>query len=191
MNIKKLTLPIGLFSILAIIILGVIFFIPQGKTMKIDLLMAEKNNIALTKDSVGIVIGIVENILPSQKSINKHTGDTILFTDIILSVDKNLKGDNIKDKITLRIPGGTIGEGKEKLTVVVEDVPEFIIGEKILVFLSKGNDGFFDLPDGHYTVEGWFQGKYQIINNEARNPKGIFKLDKIMNEINSTLQARK
>lgn len=187
MNTKKLTISISLFTILAIIVLGVIFFIPEEKTIKIDLLIAEKNNIALAKDSVGIVTGVVENILPSQKSVNKYTGDTILFTDIILSVDKKLKGDNIEKKVTLRIPGGTIGEGKEKLTVVVEDVPEFIIGEKILVFLSKGNDGFFDLPDGYYTIEGWFQGKYQIINGELKNPKGIFSLDKVMNEINSAL----
>lgn len=186
---KKLTLSISLLIILTIVIIGTIFFIPQGKTVKIDLLMEEEDNIALTKNSAGIVIGDIKDVLPSRLGTDSF-GDRIVFTDYVLLVKDIIKG-NVSNEINIRIIGGSVGEGKSKFGVFAEDEPDFVKGEKVMVFLSKNSGGFFDLPADYYAIEGRFQGKYQIVNDEARNPKGVFKLDKIMNEINSTLQTQK
>jgi hypothetical protein len=186
---KKLILPISLLAILAIVITGVVFFIPKEKKVNLSLLVVDQDITSLTKDSVAIAIGTIKDILPSRLGMD-NSGNRIVFTDYVLLVKNTIKG-NVDEEVKIRIIGGSVGEGKNKFSVFAEDEPDFVKGEEILVFLSKNSGGFFDLPVDHYAVEGRFQGKYQIINNEARNPKGIFKLDKVMNEINSTLQIWK
>lgn len=186
---KKIILSISLVVILTVAVSGIIYFIPKERLVNLDLLVVDKDIADLANDSAVIAVGEVKDILPSKKTINKYTGDTILFTDIVLSVTETMKG-NKSNEIVVRLPGGTFGEGKEKLTVITSDVPEFIAGEKVLVFLSKSSDGFFDLPEGYYTVDGWFQGKYQIVNGEARNPKGTYMIDELKNKIHSTLRAQ-
>lgn len=186
---KKLILPISLLTILAIIITGVVFFIPKEKKVNLSLLVVDQDVTSLTKDSVAIAIGTIKDILPSSLGMD-NSGNRIVFTDYVLIVKNTIKG-NVDEEVKIRIIGGSVGEGKNKFSVFAEDEPDFVRGEEVLVFLSKNSGGFFDLPVDYYAVKGSFQGKYQIINNEARNPKGIFKLDKIMNEINSTLQAQK
>lgn len=174
--------------LLAVAIVGIAFLYPKDKKVVMSFLVEEKSISSLSEGSEGIVIGEVKKILPGQKSVDKITGETIVFTDIILSVDKSLKGI-FGNKITIRLPGGTAGEGKEKLTVIVEDVPTFAMGEKVLVFLSKSNDGLFDLSDEYYTIEGWFQGKYKITSDgKANGVKGEVSLDQLESEINSALK---
>ena len=187
---KKLTLSLGLFAILSVVVTGVIFLIPKERKIDLDLLVADKDIDTLAKDSAAIIVGQVENILSSKETINRHTGDTIVFTDYVLLVSETLKGDN-NGRVILRLPGGTVKDGKEKLTVIASDAPGFVIGEKVLVFLSKSTDGFFDLPDEHYTIDGWFQGKYQIINSEAKNPKGSLAITDLKSKIKSVTQVQK
>ncbi len=186
---KKSILLATAFTFLLIVIVGTTYFIPKERKSIVSLLVAEEDIPTLARNSNGIVMGKVKNILLSNKSINKNTGDTVVFTDFVVSVDKSLKG-NLKDEVVIRLPGGTVGDEKNKLTVIAEDSPDFKMGEKVLVFLSKGTDGFFDLPEGHYTVEGWFQGKYEIVDKNAKNVKKTIPLDQLENEINLALQAR-
>ncbi len=186
---KKIILSISLFAILSIGITGIALFVSKEKEVRLNLLVADKDIPALTEDSVAIVSGNVKEILPSRLGIDKF-GDKIVFTDYVITVDNIIKG-NIDKEIKIRTIGGSVGEGRNKFSVFTEDEPEFNIGERVLVFLSKNSGGFFDLPAGYYAVAGRFQGKYQIADNEAKNPKGIFKLNEIMNEINSTMRARK
>ncbi len=186
---KKTILLATAFTLLLVVIAGATYFAPKEKKSILSLLVAEEDVSALTKNSKGIIIGKVKNILPSQKSVNKQTGDSVIFTDYSISVEKSLK-DTLGNEVIIRLPGGTIGEGKNKVTTIAEDMPEFKVGEKVLVFLSKGTDGFFDLPDGYYTAEGWFQGKYEITDSNAGNARRTLPLDQLENEINSALQAK-
>lgn len=185
---KKLLLPISLFTALVIIGMGVIFFVPKERKVNLDLLVVDKDIAALTKDSVVIVSGTIKEALPSQDVVDKF-GDRIVFTDYVLIVEDIIKG-NVGKEIKIRTIGGSVGEGKNKFSIFAEDEPDFIKGEKVLVFLSKNSGGFFDLPADYYSIEGRFQGKYQIVDSEARNPKGVFMIDDLKNKIYSVIQLQ-
>lgn len=189
----KITKRKFLLLAMIVIIAGVIYegnsYFRAGKRVSLNSLVIEQDLPSLTKNSTVIVVGTIEEILPSQISIDKNTGDKIVITDYVLSPEKVIKGSVGKD-IIIRTIGGTVGEEKNKLTVIAEDSPDFKIGEKVLVFLSKGTDEFFDLSEGQYTVEGWFQGKYEIVDKNAKNVKKIIPLDQLENEISLVLQTK-
>lgn len=76
---------------------------------------------------------------------------------------KNLSLSNV----TVQTIGGTINNK----TMIAEDSPVFQKGEKVIVFLRQKNDTTF-------TVYGWSQGKYTILNDKLagnENEKDIFK----------------
>lgn len=83
-------------------------------------------------------------------------GSTI-NTQIVLAVDKVLKGQ-ATDQETLTLPGGQVGD----TTLRAGGVPNFIAGERVLLFLDD---------DSEFGLAGIWQGKYSLSGDEAFQPE--------------------
>jgi uncharacterized protein YneR len=114
--------------------------------------MEKMDTAELTNRSDLIVIGEVKNI-----ESHWNPGETI-FTYVTVAVEKTLKG-NQKELVTLRFPGGEVGE----IGLWFSDSPEFSMGEKVKLFL-KGKEVF--------EIVGLYQGKQVITEGEGKAPSG-------------------
>ncbi len=88
---------------------------------------------------------IVRGEVVSVKS-SWNVEKTLINTDVILIVDEYLKGNGPKE-ITIRIPGGTVGDE----TQWVSDVPHFNVGDYGAVFLESSGQVTAG-PDGVYLL---------------------------------------
>lgn len=175
-----------------VIATGILYSQFIGKTggssvnnVKLSFLVEEKNVNQLSKEATQVVVTTVKSVLPSQLSTKLMEGKKLVYTDVSLSVEDVLKGD-AKDQLTLRMAGGTIGSGDNQFTVTVEDVPELKVGDRLVLFLGRGTDGLFELPDQYYTIYGGFQGIYKIENGLAKNEKSQVQLNDLISEIKSS-----
>ena len=75
-----------------------------------------------------------------------------IFTDITLSLDEILAGPTLPPTITIRQAGGRVGG----LEAWIDGSPEFVVGEKALLFLREA-------PDGTLRVAYLHQGKFRIV----------------------------
>lgn len=128
----------------------------------------------LISDSDAIVIGKVTDILPSRKGTFGQKEREIIYTDVIVQAERYLHGDSESEKIAIRVYGGRI----DNLVMWVEDSPEFIVGESILVFLVRPLYGIEPVPQGidssSYYVTS-IQGKYRYWHGILTNwPGGGF-----------------
>ena len=186
---KKLILPVAALVLVAIVAIGIAQYqkANRGDTSTLSFLVAEKSVEELSKEASKVVLATVDAVIPSQLASEKVNGRDMIYTDVILSVQDTLKNSHA-DKITIRLPGGTIGEGKQKRSILVEDIPEFKVGDEVVVFLGKGTDGLFSLPDGeYYSVYGSFQGVYSIQNGKAVNQKATLEVDQLIGEIQAAI----
>jgi hypothetical protein len=90
-----------------------------------------------------IVTGSVQQI-SSQWNADRSQ----IQTDVRVSVEKCVKGTSRPSEVTVRLPGGQVGD-------IVQDSsgnPDFQVGEEVLVFLQSGEEGTV-------RVVGGFQGK--------------------------------
>jgi len=150
-----------------------------GNNSSLSAILIKKTVPELAQESDAVVIGTIQEVLPSQCKRNK-SGDKMVYTDYKLKVEQSIKG-NVNGQITIRLPGGTIGSGANQITVSVEDNPELAKGEKVLVFLDK--NGFFALPKNYYSIHGAMMGKYQITDSQAINLVETLPIGVLMNEI--------
>ena len=104
---------------------------------------------ALAREANHIVIGTVTGVEGEWDESARF-----IHTKVTLSVQRSLRGA-APSEILLRTAGGVVGgEGQ-----VAEGAATFEVGEKVLVFLTPGEDGFL-------TVLGWTQGKSRIVTDE-------------------------
>jgi len=82
---------------------------------------------------------------------------TMIFTDVTLAVKGRLHG-NADDTIVVRVPGGTVGD----FTVEMEGAPRFDVGEDVVAFIGRWDDG---AP----KVAGYFQGVSRVRPDKAGN----------------------
>ncbi len=186
---KKIIISATILIFASAAVFGIIYNknMQNGKVSKLSFLVAEKNINDLSKEAKKIVIANVDKILPSQLAPNKVNDSDMIYTDVILSIDNTIKGDHT-DILTVRLPGGTVGEGKEKRSILVEDIPEFETGSKVMLFLGKGTDGLFQLPENYYSIYGGFQGVYKIKDDQAINPRESLSIEQLLNEVRETIQ---
>lgn len=118
----------------------------------------------LTRDSDDIITGKV-------LSKESHWENGNIFTDVIISADRHIKG-NSDNKFTTKVRGGTVGN----VYAEVSDVPLFDNNEEVLLFLKNNN------------VVGWNQGKYSIQNNSIRETGE--SLEKFVNNIEQNIQKQ-
>lgn len=73
-----------------------------------------------------------------------------IFRRVLLRVEENWKGEAAE--VEIAVPGGTVGE----FTQLVQGMPAFREGEKVVVFLEKPS------PSPLYRVVGLSQGKFSV-----------------------------
>jgi hypothetical protein len=104
----------------------------------------------LTQVSDVIVRGRVDSVQA------KWSGDRRrIVTEASLTVSEVLKGDVGKTALVVQ-PGGEVGEVGQ----IVHGVARFAVGQDVVVFLERRGDRF--------TVTGMVQGKFTIVNGQAR-----------------------
>lgn len=89
---------------------------------------------------------------------------TKIFTYITISPQTPLKGDQIPQEITIKQPGGEVGE----IGMRVDGASVFEEREEVLLFLKKGRKGF-------HRILGLSQGKFSIKTDPTTQRKILFK----------------
>ncbi len=97
-----------------------------------------------------IVLGSVESL----ESVS--TVDGRIYTYVTLELEVVLKGDLRSRSMTLKQPGGRVGDRR----LVVDGSPRFRLGERVLVYLSRAADG--SLHSSHLAM-----GKFGIVWDPA------------------------
>lgn len=112
----------------------------------------------LDKYSESVVIGRVIEILPSRWDTpdGKKPADIMLdfsiYTDVIIKVDKIVKGST-PAILVVRTMGGQVGDD----LMFAEDEASFELGENVLLFLTREGT--------HYRITGWEYGKFSITDD--------------------------
>jgi hypothetical protein len=106
---------------------------------------------SLAQDADAIVIGRVTMIQPRYEPQKRA-----IFTHITVGVEEVLKGDVPVADITLRQPGGTVGD----LSSWIIGSPNLAFGEKVLLFLRRDRDAVL-------RVAHLYQGKFTIVVDPA------------------------
>lgn len=130
-------------------------------------LVKSMNTKELTKKADSILIGKVVHM--ESRWNGKRTK---IFTHVTIAVEEYIKGTSDAKRITIRIPGGEVGDIAE----IVSDVPRFEEGERVLLFL----------PPSSFPIVGWFQGKYTIERNRVLE-KGM-PVEVFLNQIKASMK---
>jgi hypothetical protein len=147
MNHTLLKLPGSLF---VVAMLTVTLFATTVEKMELPQLVSASDS---------IVQGRVESV-ESRYEANR------IYSYISIAVDDPLKGQR-RRTVMLRQLGGTIGSRR----TWVAGMPQFNVGDEVILFLRDRRDGTFD-------VTGLNQGKYDIVNDFAvANVTGLAILD--------------
>lgn len=77
-----------------------------------------------------------------------------IYTDVTIRVADRMKGDPAAEAV-ITVPGGRVGNTLYE----VSDMPIFVDGEEVLLFL-------WEHPSGKTLVTGGMQGKLQVIGEE-------------------------
>jgi len=90
--------------------------------------------------------------------------DRTLVTLATVSVSETLKGTGSAD-LTVVLPGGVDANRKFPIAVSYPGAPRLTPGEDVFLFLTADSDFA-----GNYTVAGFAQGKFSIVNDEDGEP---------------------
>lgn len=118
-------------------------------------------NYSLEELSIGAthaIIGEVKTITPIQV---ERENRNYIFSDVVLSVERDLFGDYNQKEITVRIQGGQLND----LSTVAYDDASFNLNERVLVFVA-GPEPESIWKDSYY-VAGLTHGKYNLSNEKA------------------------
>ena len=171
LKIKKHKLLSLLIVIIVIAALSVIYNKTTQKTeVTINGIIPAKTQEELILDSDLILTGSVKDILDSRWSNENFVRGkeirNILQTDIIIEANEVLSGELINKTVTVRID-----KGEDDTTIVHSDgYPDFTIGEKVLLFLSR-DDSDVATDEDYYVLTGMLQGKYNLSNNSRTTLK--------------------
>ena len=110
----------------------------------------------LTAEAELIFIGTVTNIRSERKP-------NTIYTYVIFSELRTVKGIYLQETIEVRLTGGTVaGE-----TLSIPGMPKFIVGDRDLIFLA-GNLRYI------CPIVGWGQGRFKIRWDEAFGQDAVF-----------------
>jgi hypothetical protein len=119
----------------------------------------------LIKESHAIIIGKVTEVLPPIQTEDPYRpGEKIIYTNVILEVDRYLLGNSKEKQIALCLFGGRVGNTVMKFS----DEPVYKGGEEVLLFL-RNTDPNYPPPEG-FSAENYYlifvatQGKYRYEN---------------------------
>jgi hypothetical protein len=103
----------------------------------------------LASEAAAVVLGRVTNL-----SSHLDAAHGQIFTDVTLGVDEVVAGPALPATVTLRQPGGQVGN----VRTWIDGSPEFSIGERVLVYLKVARDGTL-------RVLQLYQGKLSVMVN--------------------------
>lgn len=141
---------------LAIVGLGLL-----GTEMRTSYSLIPLNVSELAKQSDLIVIANVKEALPSMLDTSNLKSPHV-WTDVVLDVEKTLKGPVNGTTVAVRLAGGTAWG----ITQIVSPEAELSKGERVLLFLKKEPN---TIRGDHYGVLGAIQGKYLLTDGLAVN----------------------
>ncbi len=156
-------------------------------TTKVDTVLAKVTSKDMVKDSDAVILGTVNGLKTTIAASNLRPEEKDIVTDVSISVEKYLSNSkNISAKeVVVRVLGGTIGNK----TMISENSPVFENGQRVVVFLKKGDNDIF-------TVYGWAQGKYTVddsniasLGKENDIFKGIFGKNMTLNEFEEEIKT--
>lgn len=119
----------------------------------------------LVEHSKIIVVGEIVEQKPSVKDMVENTDVQIAYTEYILKVERYLLNNSEYeegDTLIFKNLGGKVGIEE----FIVEDSPEFKVGDRVLLLLT---DEWDDFLKGSWNVVGWRQGAYTIKDGIAYN----------------------
>jgi hypothetical protein len=148
------------------------------------------NSEELSNNSYTILIGTVKEIKPSKwnsvdgkrpNGIDSFSLEHLIYTDIIISVDKYLKNPLPSKEVTVRIDGGTVGND----TYEAMYEPGFKANEKVLLYLMEDvTNRTKDISPEHFKVTGYMQGKFTLTDNgKAIRPGENFSQNELLSKI--------
>jgi hypothetical protein len=148
-------------TLIPILLAGLI--LPQIGTA----LMVKVTMPGLVTDAELIVHGTVTKIECRWGYREWDPGSRLIFTDVTIAPSGLLKGTTDETEIILETEGGRVGD----IGLNVEDMPQFQVGEDVIVFASPAN------KSGRHYVPDLYQGKYTLtdgIVEELNVPVGQF-----------------
>lgn len=145
----------------------------------------------LNNNSDTVIIGTVKEILPSKwntadgkqpdKTAAELESSDIIYTDIIVNVDKYLKNPLSSNEVTVRVIGGTVGS----VSMTSDDEPNFKLGEKVLLYLKE--DTYRDTKNvgsEHFVTTGHLQGKFTLTGDgKAATPYESITQEELLSTI--------
>ncbi len=123
----------------------------------------------LAAEADSILVGEVTDIVSYEE------GKGNIYTLVTISVEQLIKGESMGE-VVVRLLGGEV----DGLGLWVEDVPNFQLGERTVVFLEEAENAF--------EVYGWYQGKFTVRDNRVieRNQS----LTNFMADISQAMEAQ-
>src|SRR5262249_50252161 len=105
------------------------------------------NDADLASEAAAVVLG---RVIALESHFDAARGQ--IFTDVTLAVDEVIAGPALPATVTLRQPGGQVGNVRTWL----DGSPEFLVGERVLVYLRVARDGTL-------RVLQLYQGKLSVM----------------------------
>ena len=160
----------------------VLFIAIMGVAENAAALMLEMSLEELASGADSIIVG---QVLHRKSHWNRDK--TEIYTRVVISTEERLKGGAHSGNIVIAVPGGQIGD----TTVEVTDVPDFSIGEKVVIFLRPitdkqvAEDGLVNTGDDvpWFQIHGGFQGKFSVLDDKV----GTLPLMKFKERISNAL----
>ena len=145
-------------------------------------LMQYQNDSQLILTSDQIVYGKIVDVKSQWNAQKTHIETTaqILVADTFKKSDTSISSGST---VTVTVLGGTVGD----VTEWVEDMPVFVPGTDIFVYLNKRSGGT-------YSVNGLYQGVHTVNNNKlgkstTKTSSSASDVEKFKERINKTLQG--
>ena len=114
----------------------------------------------LIRQASTIVIGQITSI-----DSHWYAANTQIYTHVGVRVEEVLKGELSDVDITIRQLGGTVGG----LRSWIFGSPEFVLGERVLLFLAANRDGTL-------RVLSLYQGKFSVVLNSQTGEQFIYRV---------------
>lgn len=142
------------FARITLFVSGLIGLLPAVARSTTFVLMDEHN---LLRSSAAVVVGTVTGIESGTAG-----PDGAIYTYVHVQPERVIKGPTGLQPLALREPGGFIGERSQ----VIFGSPEFWVGERTLLFLSRN-------PDGTLQTNSLAMGKYTLSVNAAGHTTAV------------------
>src|SRR5688572_7943861 len=113
----------------------------------------------LIRQASTIVLGQITKI-----DSHWYAAKTQIYTHIGVRVEEVLKGELSEAELTVKQLGGTVGG----LRSWIFGSPEFVVGERVLLFLTAN-------PDGTLRVLSLYQGKFSVVLNSQTGEQFIYR----------------